>query len=81
MSADWFFLRRGWFHKGKKIGPIDEHDFLHRIDRGEIRPDTLVQSELKTRGRWVRMDKVRPALKRWQQLHSTEPLPTQTPES
>lgn len=70
MSADWFFLRHGWFHRGKKVGPIDEHDLLLRIDRGEIQPDTLIQSELKTRGRWIRMDKVTPAYQRWKQTHS-----------
>lgn len=89
MSADWFFVRHGWFysllHKGKKIGPIDEHDFLLRIDRGEILPDTLVQSALKTRGRWVRMAKVKPALERWKRTHpeglpAGESLPAATPE-
>lgn len=69
MSADWYYLRHGWFHKGKKIGPIDEHDFLIRIDKGEIQPDTLVQSEMKTKGRWIRMGKVQPALLRWQKTH------------
>lgn len=69
MSADWYYLRHGWFHKGKKIGPIDEHDFLIRIDKGEIQPDTLVQSEMKTKGRWIRMEKVQPALLRWQKTH------------
>ena len=77
MSADWFFVRHGWFyswlHKGKKIGPIDEHDFLLRIDRGEILPDTLVQSATKTRGRWVRMSKIKPALERWNKSHPPEP--------
>ena len=70
MSADWFFLRHGWFRRGKKIGPIDEHDLLLRIDRGEIQPDTLVQSEVKTRGRWIRMDKVEPAYERWKRTHA-----------
>ena len=69
MSADWYYLRHGWFHKGKKIGPIDEHDFLIRIDKGEIQPDTLVQSEVKTKGRWIKMETVGAALQRWRKTH------------
>ena len=69
MSADWYYLRHGWFHKGKKIGPIDEHDFLIRIDKGEIQPDTLVQSEVKTKGRWIKMEAVGAALQRWRKTH------------
>lgn len=83
MSADWFFLKHGWFyrwfHRGKKIGPIDEHDLLLRIDRGEILPDTLIQSQLKTRGRWVRMDKVRPAFNHWKERHPKEAHASELP--
>ncbi|XZE52505.1 DUF4339 domain-containing protein [Planctomycetaceae bacterium SH139] len=69
MSADWFFLKHGWFRKAKKIGPIDDHELLIRIDRGDIQPDTLVQSQTKTRGRWIRMEKIKPALQRWTATH------------
>lgn len=72
MSADWFFLRHGWFHRAKKIGPIDDHELMIRIDRGELTPDTLVQSDTKTRGRWIRMEKLQPALKRFREAHPSE---------
>ncbi|MEM9366910.1 MAG: DUF4339 domain-containing protein [Planctomycetota bacterium] len=64
MSADWFYMRSGWFHRAKRIGPITEQDFLAQIDRGKISPDTLVQSK-KTRNKWVPMSSVGPAMKRW----------------
>lgn len=71
MSADWYFLKHGWFHRSKKIGPIDDHEMLVRIDHGDIQPDTLVTSETKTKGRWIRMEKIKPALKRWKETHPT----------
>lgn len=69
MTADWFFLRHGWFNRTKKIGPINEHDLLIRIDRGEVRPETMVQSDTKTRGRWIRMDQIPIALERYRRSH------------
>jgi len=72
MTADWYFLKQGWFKRSKKVGPIDEHELLLRIDRGEIQPATLVQSHTKTRGRWIRMDTIREALKRYKKSHPSE---------
>ena len=68
MSADWFYMSSGWFHRAKRVGPITEHDFLSQIDRGKILPDTLVQSS-KTRNKWVPMSSVGPAMKRWSENH------------
>ncbi len=68
MSADWFFMKRRWFGRPKKVGPMSEHELLLRIDHGEITPDTLLCSE-KTKHRWIKMAQVGPALKRLQQLH------------
>ncbi|EMI54090.1 hypothetical protein RSSM_04460 [Rhodopirellula sallentina SM41] len=64
MSADWFYMSSGWFHKAKRVGPISERDLLQRIDAGKIQPETLVQSR-KTRERWVPMSTVGPAMARW----------------
>ncbi len=69
MSTDWFFLKKGWLGKAKAVGPLNEPDLLMRIDRGEIAPETLVQSESKTRGRWIPMNRVGPAFKHWRKLH------------
>lgn len=40
MSADWFFMKKSFFGKSKTVGPIEESDFLHKIEKGEISPDT-----------------------------------------
>ncbi|TWT93333.1 DUF4339 domain-containing protein [Stieleria varia] len=68
MTADWFYMGTGWLRKSRRVGPISEADLLHRIDKGQIEPDTLVQSS-KTRGKWVKMEKVGPAMKRWLAAH------------
>jgi hypothetical protein len=68
MSADWFYLKRGWFGGTKKVGPMDEHTLLVRIETGEIRPETMLISA-KTRNRWVRMEEVGPAMKQYRKLH------------
>lgn len=68
MSADWFYLKRRWFGGTKKIGPLDDQDLLVRIDNGDIKPDTLLISA-KTRNRWVKMEEVGPALKRYRKGH------------
>ncbi|MEM9587359.1 MAG: DUF4339 domain-containing protein [Planctomycetota bacterium] len=59
---------RGWIRKKRKVGPISESDLLLRIDRGKISPDTLLQSS-KTKGKWVPMKSVPPAMKHWKKLH------------
>jgi len=69
MSADWFYMSSGWFHKGKRVGPISEQDLLRRIDTGKIQPETLIQSR-KTRERWVPMSTVGPAMARWMKVNS-----------
>ncbi len=68
MSADWFYLKRRWLGGTKKVGPLDEHDLLLRIDSGEIQPETLLMSA-KTRNRWVHMKEIGPALKRYHKGH------------
>jgi len=68
MSADWFYLKRRWFGGTKKMGPLDDQDLLVRIDNGDIKPDTLLISA-KTRNRWVKMEEVGPALKRYRKGH------------
>jgi hypothetical protein len=70
MSSDWYFLKRGFF-RTKKIGPISEPDFLHRIERGEISPDTLVSSTTKTHGHWLHVRDIQAANKHWNKTHPT----------
>ena len=67
-GAAWYYMSKGWMRKTRRIGPITEADLLMRIDSGKIVPDTLLQSE-KTKGKWVPMSDVRPAMKRWKQSH------------
>lgn len=71
MSADWFYMASGWLRKARRVGPISEADLLARIDKGEISPETLVQS-VKTRNKWVPMNKVGPAMDRWRKAHADE---------
>ncbi len=72
MSADWYFLKTGWLGNSHRVGPLSDHDLITRIDHGEIQPETLMQSDTKTKGRWVKMKEVPPAIKRWRDLHPSK---------
>ncbi len=72
MSTDWYYVKKGFFGN-KKVGPIPESEFLHRIEKGEIAPDTMVSSTSKTRGHWLHLSEIRAGLKHWE---STHPRPT-----
>ena len=72
MSTQWFYMSSGWLRKTRRVGPISEADLLARIDKGEIAPETLVQSS-KTRNKWIPMNRVGPAMARWRKLHPEEP--------
>lgn len=78
MSAGWYYMTTGWLRKGRRVGPITESDLLMRIDRGKIAPETLLQSE-KTRGKWVPMSSVGPAMKRWLKSHPEDSGSTKNP--
>jgi len=69
MGAEWYYMAGGWIRKARRVGPITESDLLHRIDQGKISPETLLQSS-KTRGKWVPMNTIAPAMKRWKQSHT-----------
>ena len=71
MAVEWYYLKSGWF-KSTKVGPVSESTFLKSIDAGEIDPQTLILCESKTRGHWVRMDKVAPAMKRWEKAQQRD---------
>ncbi len=68
MSAVWYYMASGWLRKGRRLGPITEQDLLARIDSGKIMPETLLQSA-KTKGKWVPMNTIGPAMERWRKLH------------
>ncbi len=68
MGVGWYYMASGWIRKGQRVGPISESDLLVRIDKGKISPETLVQS-IKTKGKWVPMNTIGPAMKRWRELH------------
>ena len=70
MASGWYYMASGWIRKGR-VGPISESELLMRIDKGKISPDTLLQSS-KTKGKWVPMNSIGPAMKRWKQLHPDE---------
>jgi hypothetical protein len=69
MSADWFFLKTGFFSRHKTVGPISEPDLLSRISKGEITPETMLSSTSKTHGQWIPMKKIRAAMDHWDRTH------------
>lgn len=71
MEDGWYYMASGWMRKGRRVGPISEADFLSQIEKGKISPETLVQSG-KTKGRWVPMNTVAPAIQRWREIHPDE---------
>ena len=71
MSAGWYYMASGWIRKSRRVGPISEADLLLRIEKGKISPETLLQSS-KTKGKWVPMNTIAPAMKRWRELHPDE---------
>lgn len=68
MGAEWYYMAHGWIRKARRVGPISEADLLLRIDQGKISPETLLQS-VKTRGKWVPMNSIKPAMQRWKKSH------------
>ncbi|MCO8123907.1 DUF4339 domain-containing protein [Stieleria sp. TO1_6] len=73
MSTQWFYIASGWLRKSKRIGPLSDAELLLQIDKGQIEPETLVQSS-KTRNKWIPMSKIGPAMEHWKRAHpeSTE---------
>jgi hypothetical protein len=69
MSADWLFLKTGFFSRPKTVGPISEPDLLSRISKGEITPETMLSSASKTHGQWIPMKKIRAAMDHWDRTH------------
>lgn len=69
MSADWYFVKTGFFGGHKTVGPMTEPDFCKKIEKGEINPDTMVSSTSKTHGRWLKMGDIRVARKHWEKTH------------
>lgn len=54
----WILMKKGFFGT-KNVGLIAESDFLHKIEKGLIRPDTLVCSTTKTHGHWIDLREIR----------------------
>ena len=73
MSADWYFMKTGFFGGHKAVGPITEMEMLERIGKGEVAPATMVSSTSKTHGHWLPMREIRPAFKHYQQTHPKSP--------
>jgi hypothetical protein len=71
MTSGWYYMASGWIRKARRVGPISDADLLHCIEQGKISPETLVQST-KTKGKWVPMSAIGPAMKRWRELHPEE---------
>jgi hypothetical protein len=69
MSADWYFLKNGFFNRRKRIGPICENELLLRIEKGELNPETMMSSTSKTHGHWLPMREIKPAIKHWKKTH------------
>ncbi|WP_442510300.1 DUF4339 domain-containing protein [Novipirellula sp. SH528] len=69
MGAGWYYITSGWLRKTRRMGPISEADLLQLIDEGKIAPDTLLLSS-KTKGKWVPMNSIAPAIQRWNAAHS-----------
>ena len=71
LQSGWYYMASGWLRKSRRVGPISDTDLLAKIEAGKIEPDTLVQSN-KTKGKWVPMKSIGPAMKRWRKLHPAE---------
>jgi len=69
MSADWYFLKTGFFGGNKKVGPISEVDLREKIAKGIVQPETMLSSTTKTHGQWCRMKEIRVAMKLWEKTH------------
>lgn len=59
MSADWYFMKKGFFGGSKTVGPIAESVFVKKIQTGEIVPETMVSSTSKTHGHWLHLKDIR----------------------
>jgi hypothetical protein len=59
MSADWYFMKKGFFGGSKTVGPIAESVFVKKIQKGEIVPETMVSSTTKTHGHWLHLKDIR----------------------
>ena len=71
MSADWFYMKIGFFGS-KNVGPIAESDFLHNIEKGLIKPETLVCSTTKTHGHWIHLRDIRAGMQVWDKTHPAD---------
>ncbi len=71
MAVGWYYMASNWLRKGRRVGPISEADLLRQIEKGKISPETLLQSS-KTKGKWVPMNTIGPAMKRWRQCHAED---------
>jgi hypothetical protein len=69
MSADWYFLKTGFFGGSRKVGPISESDLRDKIEHGVVQPETMLSSTTKTHGRWCRMKEIRVAMSVWDKSH------------
>lgn len=72
MSADWYFLKKGFFGRRKKVGPVSDVELRHYIEKGIIQPETMVSSEIKTHGHWCRMKEIPAAMTLWDKSHPKE---------
>ncbi len=68
MTSGWYYMASGWIRKSRRVGPISDADMLVQIEKGNISPETLVQSS-KTKGKWVPMNTIEAAMERWRELH------------
>ncbi|MEM0926756.1 MAG: DUF4339 domain-containing protein [Planctomycetota bacterium] len=71
MSKDWFYMSSGWLRRTRRMGPITESELLALIEKGNIEPETLVQSS-KTSFKWIPMNRVGPAMQRYRETHPDE---------
>ncbi|MFO1065903.1 MAG: DUF4339 domain-containing protein [Pirellulales bacterium] len=76
MSADWYYMKTGFFGSHKAVGPICETEMLDRIGKGEVAPATMISSTSKTHGHWLAMREIRPAYKHWQKTHPNAAEPS-----
>lgn len=70
MSADWYFMKTGIFGGHKAVGPITEKDLCEKIERGIVKPETMLSSTSKTHGHWMKMKDIHVAMRHWQKTHS-----------